>query len=658
VFRKILIANRGEIACRVIRTARRMGVATVGVYSDADAHALHITMADEAYRIGPALARESYLNAASILAAARRAGAEALHPGYGFLAENAEFAEACGAAGIVFIGPPPAAIRAMGGKSEAKSLMERAGVPVVPGYHGEAQDEATLAAAAARIGYPVLIKASAGGGGKGMRVVERADDFAAALAGARRETLSSFGDDRVLIERYLVRPRHIEMQIFADTHGNIVHLFERDCSIQRRHQKIIEEAPAPGMTQQRRREMGEAAIAATRAIGYVGAGTVEFIAEGDAFYFMEMNARLQVEHPVTEMITGEDLVEWQLRVASGEELPLKQDEIPLFGHAFEARIYAEDPERGFIPSVGRLVHLRTPPEDLDTRIDTGVREGDWITPYYDPMIAKLIVHGEDRPVALRRLIAALGQFEVVGVATNLPLLRSVAAHPAFARGDVETGFIPRNQDALFQVPSSPPAHAVAGAALAIIETRAIVARSADDPYSPWSENDSWRLNLESWQSLTLHRDKQTFALRARAGKDETLLEWDGVVRKAGRDGAALHLDDETRPVSIVHDGKSSTVLISGTPYVFDLIDPLSPARAETAGAARVLAPIPGRVASILTRAGDTVARGQVLVVLEAMKMELSLTAARDGTVQALRCTVGDMVEEGRELIELAEVESN
>ncbi|MDA8252693.1 MAG: ATP-grasp domain-containing protein, partial [Rhodospirillales bacterium] len=414
MFGKILIANRGEIACRVVRTARRLGIRTVAVCSDADADALHVALADESVRIGPAPARDSYLAIPRILDAARRTGAQAIHPGYGFLSENAEFAEACAAAGIVFIGPPPAAMRAMGSKAAAKALMQQAGVPLVPGYHGEDQDVAVLRDAAVRIGFPVLIKASAGGGGKGMRVVTEPAAFDAALALAQGEARAAFGDDRVLIERYLTRPRHIEIQVFADAHGNVVSLFERDCSIQRRHQKVVEEAPAPGMDPERRRVMGDAACAAARAVGYVGAGTVEFIAEDGAFYFMEMNTRLQVEHPVTEAITGLDLVEWQLRVAAGEALPLPQEALGIDGHAIEMRVYAEDPARDFAPAVGTLWHLRAPAGSAQVRVDTGVGQGDAITVHYDPMIAKLIVHDRDRAAAVRRLAQALADYEVAG----------------------------------------------------------------------------------------------------------------------------------------------------------------------------------------------------------------------------------------------------
>ena len=434
MFAKLLIANRGEIACRVIGTARRLGIATVAVHSEADAEARHVAMADEAYLIGPPAPAESYLKIETIIEVARRSGAEAIHPGYGFLSENADFAEACAAAGVTFVGPPAEAIRAMGSKSEAKALMAAAGVPVVPGYHEAGQDPAALAAAAAEIGFPVLIKASAGGGGKGMRMVESAAGFDEALSGAQREAKAAFGDDRVLIEKYLTAPRHIELQVFADSHGNCVHLFERDCSLQRRHQKVVEEAPAPGLDAAQRARMGEAAVSAARAIGYRGAGTVEFIAQDGAFYFMEMNTRLQVEHPVTEMVTGLDLVEWQLAVAAGAPLPLSQDELRLDGHAFEARLYAEDPARGFLPAIGRLTHLRFPEAGDHLRVETGVRQGDEVSVHYDPMIAKLVVWDRDRDAALRRLAGALAETRVAGLATNLGLLLAIARHDRLCRG--------------------------------------------------------------------------------------------------------------------------------------------------------------------------------------------------------------------------------
>jgi 3-methylcrotonyl-CoA carboxylase alpha subunit len=494
MFSKILIANRGEIACRVIRTARRLGLTTVAVYSEADAGALHVELADEAWPIGPAPARESYLNAGAILGAARASGAEAVHPGYGFLSENADFAEACEEAGLVFIGPPAAAIRAMGSKAAAKALMAEQGLPLVPGYHGEAQDTGRLAREAERIGFPVLLKASAGGGGRGMRVVESAAELPRALEAARREAKGAFGDDRILIEKYLARPRHIEVQVFADRFGNTVHLFDRDCSIQRRYQKVIEEAPAPGLDPGLRAGMAEAAIAAARAVNYVGAGTVEFMFADNAFYFMEMNTRLQVEHPVTEAVTGEDLVEWQLRVAAGERLPKPQEELALTGHAIEARLYAEDPERQFLPQTGRLDALRLPPPEL-ARVDTGVREGDAISPYYDPMIAKLIVHGEDRAAALARLGQALAQTAVLGLTTNLAFLARLAKHPDFTAAALDTGFIERHRDALCPGRQSPPADIVAAAALSRLLLRAESARRAAlasaDPYSPWHSRQGW-----------------------------------------------------------------------------------------------------------------------------------------------------------------------
>ncbi|MDQ6640163.1 MAG: acetyl-CoA carboxylase biotin carboxylase subunit, partial [Pseudomonadota bacterium] len=457
MFTKILIANRGEIACRVVKTARRLGIATVAVYSDADAEARHVRLADEAVRIGPAPARESYLVGANIIAAAKATGAQAIHPGYGFLSENDAFAEQCAGEGIVFIGPPPAAIRAMGSKSAAKTLMAKAGVPLTPGYHGDDQDPALLAREAGKIGFPVLIKASAGGGGKGMRRVDKAEEFAAALASCRREAKSAFGDDRVLVEQYVLKPRHIEIQVFADSLGACVYLFERDCSVQRRHQKVLEEAPAPAMTAERRAAMGKAAVEAAKAVGYVGAGTVEFIAHPDGrFYFMEMNTRLQVEHPVTEMITGLDLVEWQLRVAAGEPLPKSQAQLSISGHAIEARIYAEDPDKGFLPSTGRLAHLAAPAESESVRVDTGVEQGDAITPFYDPMIAKLIVHAPDRAGALVRMQRALAQYRIVGVANNVEFLGRLVATDSFVRADLDTALIEREHAALFPAPALPP----------------------------------------------------------------------------------------------------------------------------------------------------------------------------------------------------------
>jgi 3-methylcrotonyl-CoA carboxylase alpha subunit len=663
MFRKILIANRGEIACRVMATCKRMGIATVAVYSAADARARHVDLADEAWPIGPAPARLSYLVIEKIIDAARRSGAEAIHPGYGFLSENAAFAEACDAAGIVFIGPPTAAIRAMGSKAAAKALMERAGVPLVPGYHGDAQDLPTLDAAAARIGYPVLIKASAGGGGKGMRIVEQPVDLAEAVAGAKREAAASFGDDRVLIERYLTRPRHIEIQVFADTHGNIVSLFERDCSIQRRHQKVLEEAPAPGMDPARRAAMSDAAIAAARAVGYVGAGTVEFIVEGDEFYFMEMNTRLQVEHPVTEMVTGQELVEWQLLVAAGETLPLRQEQLHLRGHAIEARIYAEDPARDFLPSIGRLIHLRQPAESAQVRVDTGVRQGDAITPNYDPMIAKLIVWGEDRSAAVRRLADALGTYEVVGVRTNLGLLRAIATHDAFARAELDTGFIARHAEVLLAEPAMPSDTIWAAAALAALadrQARALAETVSEaDPWSPWNVADAWRMNGAGYQDLLLRRGADAVTLRAHPAADGTYrLELPGgtVQAEATEDagtGMTLRVDGVLHRLRVVRHGDELVVILHGRNHVVQIIDPLAPQHREDVGSDLVIAPIPARIARILVEPGAVVRKGAPLVVLEAMKMELTLFAPGDGTVASVRHAVDDMVEEGTELVTFA-----
>ncbi len=667
MFQKILIANRGEIACRVIATCKRLGIATVAVYSAADVHARHVDLADEAWPIGPAAARESYLVIDKILDVARRSGAEAIHPGYGFLSENAEFADACAKAGIVFIGPPGGAMLAMGSKAASKTIMERSGVPLVPGYHGEAQDFITLNEAATRIGYPVLIKASGGGGGKGMRIVERPADLETAVDGAKREARSSFGDDRVLIEKYLTRSRHIEIQIFADTHDNFVSLFERDCSIQRRYQKVIEEAPAPGMEPARRRRMGEAAIAAARAVGYVGAGTVEFIAERDVFYFMEMNTRLQVEHPVTEMITGQDLVEWQLRVAAGERLPLTQEQLGIRGHAIEGRVYAEDPSRDFLPSIGPLVHLRQPRESAHVRVDTGVRQGDQITPHYDPMIAKLIVWGSDRMAALRQLVGALGEYEVVGVQTNLGLLRAIATTPAFEQAELDTGFISRHADKL--LPAIPPTLSdadetavwAAATLAALADQRSekqAQAMNAADRWSPWDVADAWRLNGEGYQDLRFRRGEETVTLRTHPQADGSFrldLSTGSVLADAVESdaGTLLRVNGVSHRLRVVRRGAELTVILAGQNHILHQVDPLAPPRVETAGEDKVIAPIPARLSRVLVEMGDTVKKGAPLLVLEAMKMELTLSAPIDGTIETLRHAVGEMVEEGTELVTFA-----
>jgi len=666
MFDKILIANRGEIACRVARTARRMGIRTVAVYSDADAEALHVAACDEAYRLGAPPPRESYLDGKAIIAVARRAGAQAIHPGYGFLSENEGFAAACARAGIAFIGPPPAAIAAMGSKSAAKNIMSEARVPLVPGYHGDDQDPKLLAREAKAIGYPVLIKATAGGGGKGMKVVERAADFAAALASAQREAKAGFGDDRVLIEKYLAAPRHIEIQVFADTHGNAVYLFERDCSVQRRHQKVLEEAPAPAMNAEHRRAMGEAAVACAKAIGYVGAGTVEFIAADSfardgAFYFMEMNTRLQVEHPVTEMVTGEDLVEWQLRVAAGERLPKRQDELALCGHAIEARIYAEDPDRGFLPSIGTLVHVRAPVTGPSVRVDTGVRTGDTITPYYDPMIAKLIVHGEDRPAALRRLAEALAEYEVVGVATNVAFLRRIVAHQAFASGNVDTGLIARHQDALFPAPAPVAADALLATALAEVRTligaRAASARASGDPHSPWHAVDPWWMNSarhaialafadgDMRHEISLRRDGDGWHVKLPTGET--------AARLAERDGRLVIATPGTEFVAtVVRKGEERHVFCHGEQRKLLLVDPLAHAGEEDVHGGHLMAPMSGTVVAVMVKAGDRVGKGAPLMILEAMKMEHTIAAPAAGVVTAVNFHAGDRVKEGADLVDI------
>jgi 3-methylcrotonyl-CoA carboxylase alpha subunit len=647
----LLIANRGEIACRVIRTARRMGLRTVAVFSDADAEAMHVAMADAAIRIGPAPARDSYLNIPALLDAARETGADAIHPGYGFLSENADFAEACAQARIVFVGPPPAAIRAMGSKAAAKALMERAGVPLVPGYHGEDQSDATLREAAARIGFPILVKASAGGGGKGMKIAAAAAALDEAIALARGEARSAFGDDRLLLERYLTKPRHVEIQVFADTHGNALSLFERDCSIQRRHQKVVEEAPAPGMTPERRAAMGQAACDAARAIGYVGAGTVEFIAEGESFHFMEMNTRLQVEHPVTEAITGLDLVEWQLRVAAGEPLPTLHPAIA--GHAIEVRLYAEDPARDFAPSTGTLRRLSLP-QGEGIRVDAGVRQGDAVSVNYDPMLAKIIAHGADREEARRRLLRAVAQTEVAGVRTNLPLLRAILANPAFAAADLDTGFIARHADTLLIPAPAAPRAALAAAVLRLLRDEPVT--DPADPHSPWGLATAWRLNGEGWQDFSLVDGDATQVIRAHLGATVTLDLSDGPARIEGarQDGDALsfRLDGATIRARVLREGDVLSVILDGATHELRHRDPRAPSGAVDSAGGRVVAPMPGRVLQVLVAPGDVVARGAVLLVLEAMKVQMRIAAPAEGTVAAMRCAVGDLVEDGAELVTL------
>ncbi|THF65088.1 acetyl/propionyl/methylcrotonyl-CoA carboxylase subunit alpha [Pseudothauera rhizosphaerae] len=661
MFEKILIANRGEIACRVIKTARRMGIKTVAVYSEADANARHVRLADEAVLIGPAAARESYLVVERIIAAAKATGAQAIHPGYGFLSENEDFCEACEREGLVFIGPPVSAIRAMGSKSEAKKLMEGAGVPLTPGYHGDDQDPDFLHRQADAIGYPVLIKAAAGGGGKGMRLVEKGEDFIAALASCKREAASSFGDDHVLVEKYILRPRHIEIQVFGDTHGNVVYLFERDCSVQRRHQKVLEEAPAPRMTPERRAAMGKAAVEAAKAVGYVGAGTVEFIANQDgSFYFMEMNTRLQVEHPVTEMITGLDLVEWQLRVASGEPLPLAQEQLQIRGHALEARIYAEDPAKGFLPSTGKLVHLAPPAESLHVRVDTGVEECDEISPHYDPMIAKLIVWDVNRDRALARMLQALADYRVVGVANNIDFLSRLTACPAFANADLDTGLIEREKDYLFPQEAAVPAEVFFIAALAELlresEFAGKHARRDSHPASPWHERDGWRLNATAQRVLLFRWQEQEAAVTVSYLPDAYRLSFNGrSVTARGelnpRGLLRVDLDGKRLDATVIAAAGRRHVFVQGHAWVLAAVDPLHHTGEGGGAEGGLVAPMPGKVIALAAAEGATVEKGAPLLILEAMKMEHTITAPAAGTIKAFRFSVGDQVGDGAELVE-------
>ncbi len=678
MFKKILIANRGEIACRVAATARRMGIQTVAVYSDADAGAKHVQACDEAVHVGGSAPKDSYLRWERILQAAKDTGAEAVHPGYGFLSENEDFAKACAAAGLVFIGPPASAILAMGLKAESKRLMETAGVPLVPGYHGADQDPALLQREADVIGYPALIKASAGGGGKGMRVVEKSEDFAAALASCQREAINSFGSDAVLIEKYVQRPRHIEIQVFGDTHGNCVYLFERDCSVQRRHQKVLEEAPAPGMTEALRAQMGAAAVAAAKAVNYVGAGTVEFIVEQTAydqpesmkFFFMEMNTRLQVEHPVTEAITGLDLVEWQLRVASGEPLPLQQSEIRMTGHAIEARICAENPDNNFLPATGMLQVYRKPQASsferanmsdtgVAVRIDDGVREGDTISPFYDSMVAKLIVHGDTREQALARLDTALAQTHIVGLNTNVQFLRHVVRSASFATAKLDTALIPRESAVLFKQ-DTVGLQAAAAAVIADALQAEVAAQGAD----PFSRRDGWQSHGITQRRFELEYEGQP--VRA-----ELRYERAGVLSLQVGEAAAASLQftsSETSPNpggglwvqfngarihSQVHaQGEVRHVFTPQGAVRISLLDPLAHAGEAAQEGGRLTAPMPGKVVSFAVKAGDRVLAGQALAVMEAMKMEHTIAAPQDGTVAELLYAPGDQVAEGAELLKL------
>ncbi|SOE39647.1 acetyl/propionyl/methylcrotonyl-CoA carboxylase subunit alpha [Delftia acidovorans] len=670
MFKKILIANRGEIACRVAASARRMGVRTVAVYSDADARAKHVQACDEAVHIGGSAPKDSYLRWERILEAAKATGAQAIHPGYGFLSENEEFAQACADAGLVFIGPPPSAIRAMGLKAASKQLMEKAGVPLVPGYHGADQDPQLLQREADRIGYPVLIKASAGGGGKGMRLVERSEDFAAALASCQREAINSFGDDAVLVEKYVLRPRHIEIQVFGDTQGNCVYLFERDCSVQRRHQKVLEESPAPGMTPALRQKMGEAAVAAAQAVNYVGAGTVEFIVEQPGgydqpeamkFYFMEMNTRLQVEHPVTEAITGEDLVDWQLRVASGLPLPKRQDELRITGHAIEARICAENPDNGFLPATGTL-HVYRKPDCAsfhvgDVRVDDGVREGDAISPFYDSMIAKLIVHGDTREQALARLDAALAETRIVGLATNVQFLRLVIASDAFATAKLDTALIEREKQHLFHQQRLPQAQAVAAAVAQVLQ-----AERAQETADPFSRRDGWRSHGVAERRWDFRQGEAAVPARLRylhdgalqlaVGEGESLAEGLLSWQQAGDGAFDVQFAGQRLRAQVHVLGEQCHLFAPQGAAVLGLADPLAHAGEVQSEGGRLTAPMPGKVVSFVVKAGDKVSKGQPLAVMEAMKMEHTIAAPGDGVVAELLYAPGDQVTEGSELLRL------
>ncbi|MFS8151753.1 acetyl/propionyl/methylcrotonyl-CoA carboxylase subunit alpha [Vreelandella titanicae] len=669
-FDTLLVANRGEIACRVMRTARRMGLKTVAVYSDADASARHVREADEAVRLGPAAARESYLNIDAVIEAAKRTGTGAIHPGYGFLSENGTFVKALEEADITFVGPPASAIAAMGDKSAAKARMANAGVPLVPGYHGDDQDDALLRSEADKIGYPVMLKASAGGGGKGMRVVESGDSFQAALDGCRRESKAAFSDDRMLIEKYLVQPRHVEVQVFCDRHGNGVYLFERDCSVQRRHQKVIEEAPAPGMTAELRSAMGDAAVRAAQEIGYVGAGTVEFLLDIDgSFYFMEMNTRLQVEHPVTEMITGQDLVEWQLRVAMGEPLPCSQDELTITGHSFEARIYAEDPDQDFLPATGLLTRFALDLEGAglsgdQVRLDSGVESGDAVSMHYDPMLAKLIVHGADRDAALATLNRALAALDVQGVVTNRAFLMRLATHPGFKNVELDTRFIERNEATLF-APRTYSMDAYASAAL--IGLNQLAQECESD--SPWDRHDGFRLNAPHTIRIALCDPASAQA----PDSDEAVVIVEGK-RSPGESLWNLTIGDETLTASLQPlTGDAVAVTLNGhrrrlqarrDGHVVVMADPSGETRlfwrridaidhGHHEAESTLTAPMNGTVVALLVEPGVNVEKGMPLMVMEAMKMEHTMTAPADGSVETFHFQAGDTVSQGAVLLDFA-----
>ncbi|WP_353409906.1 acetyl/propionyl/methylcrotonyl-CoA carboxylase subunit alpha [Pseudoteredinibacter isoporae] len=664
MFNKILIANRGEIACRVIKTAQKMGVRTVAVYSDADAHSLHVAMADEAIHIGAAPSRESYLLGDNVIEAALKTGAQAIHPGYGFLSENADFCRRCADNNIVFIGPPIAAIEAMGSKSAAKQIMEKAGVPLVPGYHGEDQSRDIIKKAADDMGYPVLLKAAAGGGGKGMRQVWNEAEFDEGLEAAKRESMNAFGDDHMLVEKYLTQPRHVEIQVFCDTFGKGVYLFERDCSVQRRHQKVIEEAPAPGMTEALRQQMGEAALKAAQAISYEGAGTVEFLLDTDgSFYFMEMNTRLQVEHPVTEYITGQDLVEWQLRVASGEHLPLSQDQLNISGHAFEARVYAEDPDNEFLPATGVLEFLQAPEESEHVRVDTGVRQGDEVSVYYDPMIAKLIVWDENRDKALARLSKALKEYRISGLTTNLDFLYNLANAPAFKAADLDTGFIEKHHGDIFHDDENALTNELPLAALFVLLQQAEEAHArataCGDRSSPWHNSDNWRLNEPHIQTVNLlHHEQECpvdVEVQQRHGQTTYLIDMGGdVISAQGRlEGNHLRADLNGHRLSATvasHDGGFSLYTSKGA-VSFKVAKPDTGEDLDTAGEGGLTAPMNGTMVTHLVAVGDSVKKDDALLVMEAMKMEHTIRAPADGVVNSFFFQPGELVDGGALLLD-------
>ena len=659
---KLLIANRGEIACRVIKTANAQGIKTVAVYSDADKNALHVQMADEAVYLGPSPSKESYLRGELIIEKAKELGVDAIHPGYGFLSENAEFANLCAKNDIIFVGPPASAIEAMGSKSAAKHIMEKAGVPLVPGYHGDDQSEAVLKGAADDMGYPVLLKAAAGGGGKGMRQVWSEKEFSQALNAAKRESMASFGDDHMLVEKYLTRPRHVEIQVFCDTHGNGVYLFERDCSVQRRHQKIIEEAPAPNMSQSVREKMGEAAILAAKAINYVGAGTVEFLLdEDDSFYFMEMNTRLQVEHPVTEMITREDLVHWQLTIAEGKPLPKQQNELTLTGHAFEARIYAEDPNNEFLPSTGMLRLLRTPKENDVVRVDTGVVEGDEVSVFYDPMIAKLVVWGENREIALKRLISALSDYYIDGVSTNIDFLKRVATHPAFVAAELTTTFVEKHHDSLFSATSEDAASDDTQVNIPVMALLSLLNRKvsrSDKTPSVWSTVGAWRANANHTEILTLLCNQEEVHVGVKHQRHGTEDAWELSVGdnsynvKGKLVDSALHATINGYKSTFTYSDNDGvfTLFNKDTHAKFSLISASLGDDNDDNGDANFSAPMNGTIVAHLVEKGVLVKKGEPILVMEAMKMEHSIIAPHDGAVEEFFFNPGELVDGGATLL--------